>query len=210
MGPSAPRRRDEPKEDDVDVVIRRCIGSTRFGIEPHDVPASEFPAQPSQRDGLGRMCRPHWRAYTTALRHASEEAKRAAAPEAEVVPVPPAPEPASGRRKGRGRTAEPTSGPNATAAAPKLAPKPPAGKRSKVAEPIPVGSAEASVVPDAVLEEFAVLEARSPGAIHRIRPAAGGDWIAQLIPLAPRLAVIEGGSEQPDVPAVEQEEDAAG
>lgn len=29
--------------------------------------AAEFPAQPSQKDGLGRMCNPHWNQYTSAL-----------------------------------------------------------------------------------------------------------------------------------------------
>ena len=51
--------------------MRRCIGSTKFGIEAHDAPISEFPVQASQKDGLGRMCKPHWTAYTRALRKAS-------------------------------------------------------------------------------------------------------------------------------------------
>ena len=38
---------------------RRCIGSARFGIEPRDAPVSQFPKQPSQQDGLGRMCTVH-------------------------------------------------------------------------------------------------------------------------------------------------------
>ncbi len=50
---------------------RRCIGSTKFGIEAHDAPISDFPVQPSQKDGLGRMWKPHWTAYTRALRKAS-------------------------------------------------------------------------------------------------------------------------------------------
>ena len=50
---------------------RRCIGSTTFGIEAHDAPIEDFPVQPSQKDGLGRMCRPHWTEYTRALRKAS-------------------------------------------------------------------------------------------------------------------------------------------
>jgi len=28
---------------------------------------ADFPVQPSQRDGLGRMCEVHWNQYTTAL-----------------------------------------------------------------------------------------------------------------------------------------------
>ena len=50
---------------------RRCIGSTKFGIEAHDAPVADFPIQPSQKDGLGRMCKPHWTEYTRALRKAS-------------------------------------------------------------------------------------------------------------------------------------------
>jgi hypothetical protein len=51
--------------------LRKCIGSARFGIEPHDASGEDFPKQPSQKDGLGRMCRPHWNQYTTALRKAA-------------------------------------------------------------------------------------------------------------------------------------------
>ena len=51
--------------------LRRCIGSVRFGIESHDAPIEDFPAQPSQLDGLGRMCKTHWTEYTRALRAAS-------------------------------------------------------------------------------------------------------------------------------------------
>ena len=43
---------------------KTCIGSERFGIEPHEAPTDDFPKQPSQKDGLGRMCREHWKAYT--------------------------------------------------------------------------------------------------------------------------------------------------
>jgi hypothetical protein len=47
--------------------LRRCIGSTRFGIEAHDAPITDFPSQPSHKDGLGRMCKPHWNQYTAGL-----------------------------------------------------------------------------------------------------------------------------------------------
>ena len=47
--------------------MRRCIGSERFGIEPHDAPIGDFPSQPSQKDGLGRMCKVHWNQYTAGL-----------------------------------------------------------------------------------------------------------------------------------------------
>ena len=52
-------------------VMRKCIGSAKFGIEAHEAPAGDFPAQPSQKDGLGRMCKSHWSQYTSALRKAA-------------------------------------------------------------------------------------------------------------------------------------------
>ncbi len=55
--------------------LRKCIGSARFGIEAHEAPLADFPVQPSQKDGLGRMCRPHWNQYTTALRKAATTGK---------------------------------------------------------------------------------------------------------------------------------------
>ena len=33
--------------------MRKCIGSAKFGIEAHEAPVTDFPAQPSQKDGLG-------------------------------------------------------------------------------------------------------------------------------------------------------------
>ena len=39
--------------------MRRCIGSTTFGIEAHEAPVDDFPVQASAKDGLGRMCRVH-------------------------------------------------------------------------------------------------------------------------------------------------------
>ena len=50
---------------------KKCIGSAKFGIEAHEAPVGDFPAQPSQKDGLGRMCKPHWNQYTGALRKAA-------------------------------------------------------------------------------------------------------------------------------------------
>ncbi len=57
--------------------MRRCIGSARFGIEAHEAPIEDFPVQPSQKDGLGRMCKVHWNHYTTELRKAAVAAKAA-------------------------------------------------------------------------------------------------------------------------------------
>ena len=53
--------------------LRRCIGSAKFGIEAHEAPVEDFPTQPSQKDGLGRMCKPHWTEYTRALRKAKAQ-----------------------------------------------------------------------------------------------------------------------------------------
>ncbi len=81
------------------VAMRRCVGSTRFDIEAHQAPENEFPAQPSAKDGLGRMCHTHRRAYTNALRKAAvarkaedatEPVDSPAYPEPEVAPVAPA------------------------------------------------------------------------------------------------------------------------
>lgn len=58
--------------------LRRCIGSATFGIAAHDAPIAEFPVQPSRKDGLGLMCRPHWTEYTRGLRQA-QRARQAAA-----------------------------------------------------------------------------------------------------------------------------------
>jgi len=57
--------------------LRRCTGSARFGIEPHEAPISEFPKQPSRKDGLGTMCTEHWRAYVKGLREARKAAEAA-------------------------------------------------------------------------------------------------------------------------------------
>lgn len=57
--------------------LRRCIGSAKFGIEAHEAPTDDFPLQPSQKDGLGRMCKPHWNQYTNALRKAALARKAA-------------------------------------------------------------------------------------------------------------------------------------
>lgn len=68
--------------------MRKCIGSAKFGIEAHEAPVEEFPKQPSQKDGLGRMCRTHWNQYTTALRLAAAERKAEAPATNEAAPEP--------------------------------------------------------------------------------------------------------------------------
>jgi hypothetical protein len=64
--------------------LRRCIGSQRFGIEAHNAPVGDFPLQPSQKDGLGRMCKPHWNAYTAGLARDAKARKAAAEPVAKA------------------------------------------------------------------------------------------------------------------------------
>ena len=74
--------------------LRKCIGSARFGIEPHEAPVEDFPRQPSQKDGLGRMCREHWNQYTAGLARDAKARKAGAEATAEVSASsePPAPE----------------------------------------------------------------------------------------------------------------------
>src|SRR5664280_1163654 len=78
--------------------MRKCIASAKFGIEAHEAPIGDFPVQPSQKDGLGRMCKPHWNQYTKELRKAAlvrkadgavaaEEASTESAPAAVASPM---------------------------------------------------------------------------------------------------------------------------
>ncbi len=62
--------------------LRKCIGSARFGIKPHEAPVEDFPSQPSQKDGLGRMCKTHWNQYTAGL---ARDAKARKAAEGEAA-----------------------------------------------------------------------------------------------------------------------------
>ncbi|MEX1171251.1 MAG: hypothetical protein WEG56_01445 [Chloroflexota bacterium] len=89
--------------------MRKCIGSAKFGIEAHEAPPDEFPAQPSQKDGLGRMCKPHWNQYTNALRKAALARKAAEAAPVEPVPTE-EPAPARARRKRLNKVLVPEGG----------------------------------------------------------------------------------------------------
>ena len=93
---------------------RKCIGSAKFGIEAHEAPTDDFPVQPSQKGGLGRMCKPHWNQYTSALRKAALARKAAdGAVPAEVAPTEPepvvAPEPNRTRSKRGSKPVAPTA-----------------------------------------------------------------------------------------------------
>jgi hypothetical protein len=74
-----------------EITLRRCIGSERFGIEPHDAPVADFPKQPSQKDGLGRMCKTHWNQYTAGLARDAKARTAAEAAPADVVGGNPTP-----------------------------------------------------------------------------------------------------------------------
>ena len=87
--------------------LRKCVGSAKFGIAAHEAPVSDFAAQPSQKDGLGRMCREHWTAYTRALRTGSIETKATPATPAKAVPAK-VKSRAAAAAEPRVRTAQPT------------------------------------------------------------------------------------------------------
>jgi hypothetical protein len=78
--------------------MRKCIGSAKFSIAAHQAPLADFPAQPSQKDGLGRMCKPHWTEYTRALRKAALARKAADAAGNDSTVTPPAVKPVREKR----------------------------------------------------------------------------------------------------------------
>ena len=88
--------------------MRRCIGSAKFGIEAHEAPVDDFPVQPSQKDGLGRMCKPHWNQYTTALRKAALARKATEGDVVATAETATSQAPAGSRK---GRAAKPTRAP---------------------------------------------------------------------------------------------------
>jgi hypothetical protein len=123
--------------------LRKCIGSAKFGIEAHEAPVGDFPAQPSQKDGLGRMCKPHWNQYTTALRKAAL-ARKAAEGGAATEGAPTESEPAAvtARRGVGGRKAK-----EARATKPEPIRTRPARGRKTEGEPI-VEAVDAAIVPE--------------------------------------------------------------
>lgn len=83
--------------------MRRCLGSATFAIEAHEAPVEDFPVQPSQPDGLGRMCKEHWTEYTRALSKARRARQTAASPSPKPVSAKPAIRPVPKPAKKRGR-----------------------------------------------------------------------------------------------------------
>ncbi|HSW41049.1 MAG TPA: hypothetical protein VLM76_00880 [Patescibacteria group bacterium] len=129
--------------------MRRCVGSRTFGIEAHEAPFDDFPIQPSRRDGLGVMCKPHWTKYTSALRKAA--LARKAAPD--------------------GIPAQPAEAPAQPAEAPAESPGPKARRaklEAKLAE-VGVGTDEGQ----RILEAAAALEGIRPGPVMRRLGDAG-------------------------------------
>jgi hypothetical protein len=53
--------------------------------DAHEAPVSEFPKQPSRKDGLGTMCTERWRAYVKGLREARKAAATTDGPEADAA-----------------------------------------------------------------------------------------------------------------------------
>ena len=94
--------------------LRRCIGSDPLRHRGPRGAGDDFPVQPSQKDGLGRMCRPHWREYTNALRKAAVARKAEAAearPGARAQVAEPRARHPSRRRRHRARPAAPRPSP---------------------------------------------------------------------------------------------------
>lgn len=90
--------------------LRRCTGSKTFGIEPHEAAIADFPIQPSRKDGLGTMCKPHWTEYTRALRQAQRA--RQGAPDAPGAVDAPEAAPAATTAKRGARGAKPAPAPD--------------------------------------------------------------------------------------------------
>jgi hypothetical protein len=88
--------------------LRKCLGSARFGIEPHDAPVEVFPSQPSQKDGLGRMCKTHWNQYTAGL--ARDAKARTATEGARAGEAAPTESGGPALAAGKGRGARPAKG----------------------------------------------------------------------------------------------------
>jgi hypothetical protein len=65
--------------------VRKCVGSAKFWIEAHEAPIGDFPSQPSQKDGLGRMCKAHWREYVSGLARAAKARASGDAPAESTV-----------------------------------------------------------------------------------------------------------------------------
>ena len=105
---------------------RRCIGSARFGIEAHEAPVADFPVQLSHKDGLGRMCKVHWNAYTAGLARDANPASRPS-PAASRRPRGQSPNPAGWRpgRRARQRSRSPRLPTRATSSVPEPDPQAP-------------------------------------------------------------------------------------
>lgn len=102
---------------DAATTMRRCVGSQTFGIAAHEAPLTDFPVQPSRRDGLGTMCKPHWAEYTRALRQAQRARQGGSAESGGADGRTEAPAPAAAATGARGRKAATREEPAEVAAA---------------------------------------------------------------------------------------------
>jgi len=74
--------------------------------KPHESPVEDFPKQPSQKDGLGRMCKIHWNQYTAGLAR-DAKARKAATEEGEAAVGPDVDSVASKSTRPRRKVQEP-------------------------------------------------------------------------------------------------------
>jgi hypothetical protein len=74
-------------------------------VDPHDAPSGDFSAQPSQKDGLSRMCTTHWKTYVAGLAREAKERKTAAAA-SDIDPAPAA----DAQPTGKAKRTRPTAG----------------------------------------------------------------------------------------------------
>lgn len=74
---------------------KRCPGAPKYGIPAHDAPLEAFGKQSGNPDGLTRVCKADWNAYSAKLREAKQAGTfspgRAAVEATEVVAAAPRP-----------------------------------------------------------------------------------------------------------------------
>ncbi len=181
----------------MELQLRRCIGSKTFGIEPHDAPITDFPIQPSQKDGLGRLCRPHWTQYTGALRKAAlaRQAAQAVATEPAPASARPARTPRAGKKQITPEVMDRLTGPKPAKAA---APKRPSGRARSVNRPLPV---EAIAAAQALVEATEILAGTEyTTAIASEEVQAAFEVLAAASPHeTPAGATIDTGTEEADL-----------
>jgi len=74
MGVDERRSDGHGRRDDDHPAVHRLEALRDRG---HEAPVEDFPRQPSQKDGLGRMCKTHWNEYTAGLARDAKARKAA-------------------------------------------------------------------------------------------------------------------------------------